>query len=120
MITILTIKIYDCWGVDFMGSFPKFNKFEYILVAVDYVSKWVEAIPTRTNDHKVVLKVLKEHILSWFGTPKAIISDQGGHFCNAPFAHLMEHYNITHKVSTTYHPKPMVKLSWQTEKSRGF
>ena len=102
---ILTIEVFDCWGIDFMGPFTNSNKFEYILVAVDYVSKWVEAIATRTNDHKVVLKFLREHILARFGTPKAIISDQGVHFCNAPFEALMGRYGITHKTSTTYHPQ---------------
>ena len=53
---ILIIKIFDCWGLDFMGSFPPSCGYLYILLAVDYVSEWVEAIPTRTNDHKVVLK----------------------------------------------------------------
>ena len=59
---ILIIEIFDCWGLDFMGPFPPSCGYLYILLAVDYVSKWVEAIPTRTNDHKVVLKFLKEHI----------------------------------------------------------
>ena len=45
-----------------MDPFPSSYGNLYILLAVDYVSKWVEAIPTRTNDHKVVLKFLKEHI----------------------------------------------------------
>ena len=102
---ILVIEVFDCWGIDFMGPFTNSNKFEYILVAVDYVSKWVEAIATRTNDHKVVLKFLRENILSRFGTPKAIISDQGVHFCNAPFESLMQRYGITHTVFTTYHPQ---------------
>ena len=64
---ILIIEIFDCWGLDFMGPFPPSCGYLYILLAVDYVSKWVEAIPTRTNDHKVVLKFLKEHIffLAW-------------------------------------------------------
>ena len=53
---IIVIEVFDCCGIDFMGPFPKSNKFEYILVEVDYVSKWVEAIPTLTNDQKVVLK----------------------------------------------------------------
>ena len=74
-------------------------------MAVDYVSKWVEAIATKTNDHKVVLKFLHSNILSRFGTPKVIISDQGAHFCNAPFAQLMQRYGVTHKVSTAYHPQ---------------
>ena len=73
---ILVIEVFDCRGIDFMGPFPKSNSYEYILVAVDYVSKWVEAIPSRTNDHKVVIKFLKDHILARFSTPKAIISAQ--------------------------------------------
>ena len=101
---ILIIEIFDCWGLDFMGPFPPSCGYLYILLAVDYVSKWVEAIPTRTNDHKVVLKFLKEHIFSRFGVPRAIISDGGLHFCNRPFANLLKKYGVTHKVSTAYHP----------------
>ncbi|MBE2321383.1 transposase family protein, partial [Solirubrobacter sp. CPCC 204708] len=88
-----------------MGPFPSSFGNLYILLAVDYVSKWVEAIPSKTNDHKVVLKFLKEHILSRFGVPKAIISDGGSHFCNRPFEILMKKYGVTHKVSTAYHPQ---------------
>ena len=117
---ILVIEVFDCWGIDFMGPFPKSNSYEYILVADDYVSKWVEAIPSRINDHKVVIKFLKDHILARFGTPKAIISDQGVHFCNSPFSCLMEHYGVTHKVSTTYHCKPMAKLNWLIARSKAF
>ena len=43
---ILVVKIFDIWGIDFMGPFPPSNSFEYILVAVDYVSKWIEAMTT--------------------------------------------------------------------------
>ena len=88
-----------------MGPFPPSCGYLYILLAVDYVSKWVEAIPTRTNDHKVVLKFLKEHIFSLFGVPRAIISDGGLHFCNRPFENLLKKYGVTHKVSTAYHPQ---------------
>ena len=63
---ILIIEIFDCWGIDFMGPFPPSCGYLYILLSVDYVSKWVEAIPTRTNDHKVVLKFIKEHIFFSF------------------------------------------------------
>ncbi|XP_058181255.1 uncharacterized protein LOC131299693 [Rhododendron vialii] len=96
-------EVFDCWGIDFMGPFPVSYGFLYILLAVDYVSKWVEAIATKTNDHKVVLEFLKENILSRFGTPKAIISDQGTHFFSWHFEALMKKYEITHKVSITYH-----------------
>ena len=60
----------------------------------------------RTNDHKVVLKFLKEHILfSRFEMPRAIISDGELHFCNRPFENLLKRYGITHKVSMAYHPQ---------------
>ncbi|RVW63527.1 hypothetical protein CK203_060856 [Vitis vinifera] len=62
-----------CQRLDFMGPFPMSFGHSYILVGVDYVSKWVEAIPCRSNDHKVVLKFLKDNIFARFGVPKAII-----------------------------------------------
>ncbi|XP_063938052.1 uncharacterized protein LOC135147928 [Daucus carota subsp. sativus] len=73
--------------------------------AVDYVSKWVEAIPTRSTDNKVVLRFLKENIFSRFGTPRAIISDQGTHFKNRQFESLLKKYSITHRLATPYHPQ---------------
>ncbi|XP_034218971.1 LOW QUALITY PROTEIN: uncharacterized protein LOC117630344 [Prunus dulcis] len=102
---ILIIDIFDVWGIDFMGPFPTSYGFEYILVAVDYVSKWVEAIATRTNDAKVVIGFLKGNIFTRFGTPRAIISDGGSHFVNQAFAALLKKYGITHKVATPYHPQ---------------
>ena len=102
---ILEIELFDVWGIDFMGPFPNSIENQYILVAVDYVSKWVEAIPSRTNDNKVVIKFLKENIFSRFETPHAIISDNGTHFCNRSFEAHMRKYAITHKLSTPYHPQ---------------
>jgi hypothetical protein len=93
---ILVIEFFDYWGIDFMGPFPPSFGFVYILVAVDYVSKWIEAIPSQNNDHKTMIKFLKENILSWFGIPRAVISDGGTHFCNKPFESLMKKYGITH------------------------
>ena len=102
---ILPIEIFDVWGIDFMGPFPNARGYEYILVAVDYVSKWVKAQACRTNDHKVVLAFLKEHIFARFGVPRAIISDGGSHFCNRHFANLLKKNGVSHKVSTPYHPQ---------------
>ncbi|KAI3463788.1 hypothetical protein Pfo_020451 [Paulownia fortunei] len=102
---ILVIEIFDCWGIDFMGPFPLSFGFLYILVAIDYVSKWIEAIPCRNNDHKIVIKFLKENILSRFGIPRSIISDGGKIFCNKVFGTLMKKYGIIHKVATPYHPQ---------------
>ena len=102
---ILIVDLFYVWGIDFMRPFPMSFGHSYILVGVDYVSKWVEAIPCRTNDHKVVLKFLKENIFSRFGVPKAIISDGGTHFCNKPFEALLAKYGVKHKVATPYHPQ---------------
>ena len=66
--------------------------------------KWIEAVPCKYNDHKTILKFLRENIFSRFGTPQAIISDGGSHFCDKPFEALMIKYGITHKVATPYHP----------------
>nr|GEX35529.1 reverse transcriptase domain-containing protein [Tanacetum cinerariifolium] len=71
-----------------MGPFPNSKGNKYILVAVDYLSKWVEAKALPTNDTSVVVKFLKS-LFSRFGTPKAIISDRGTHFCNDQFAKVM-------------------------------
>ena len=62
---------------DFMGPFPSSSSNLYILLAVDYVSKWVEAIPTCTNDANVVVKFICSHIFTRFGTPRALITDGG-------------------------------------------
>jgi hypothetical protein len=79
---ILIVGIFNVWGIDFMGPFPTSFSYLYILVAVDYVSKWVEAAACKTNDHKVVVQFLKDTIFAHFGTPQAIISDGGKHFYN--------------------------------------
>ena len=77
---ILVVVIFDVWGIDFMGPFSSSFGYSCILVGVDYVSKWVEAMTCKANDHKVVVKFLKENIFSRFGVPRAIISDGGKHF----------------------------------------
>ena len=102
---ILVCEIFDVWGIDFMGPFPMSFGNKYILVAVDYVSKWVEAAALPTNDARVVTKFIKKNVFSRFGTPRAIISDGGTHFCNRQFEALLTKYGVTHKVATPYHPQ---------------
>ncbi|GJT63129.1 reverse transcriptase domain-containing protein [Tanacetum coccineum] len=87
-----------------MGSFPSSRGNKYILVAVDYLSKWVEAKALPTNDARVVCKFLKS-LFARFGAPRAIISDHETHFCNDQFAKVMLKYGVTHRLSTAYHPQ---------------
>ncbi|GJY80964.1 reverse transcriptase domain-containing protein [Tanacetum coccineum] len=80
-----------------MGPFPSSRGNKYILVAVDYLSKWVEAKALPTNDARVVVKFLRS-LFARFGTPRAIISDRGTHFCNDKFAKVMSKYGVTHRL----------------------
>ncbi|CAL2280276.1 unnamed protein product [Prunus armeniaca] len=103
--SILVVELFDVWGIDFMGPFPSSCSNKYILVAVDYVSKWVEAMACPTADAAVVMRFLKGFIFSRFGIPRVIISDGGKHFINRAFDKLMAKYHIHHRVSTPYHPQ---------------
>nr|GEY09219.1 reverse transcriptase domain-containing protein [Tanacetum cinerariifolium] len=89
-------------GIDFMGPFPSSRGNRYILVAVDYLSKWIEAKALPTNDARVVVKFLKS-LFARFETPRAIISDRVTHFFNDKFAKVMSKYGVTHRPATTYH-----------------
>nr|GEY61475.1 reverse transcriptase domain-containing protein [Tanacetum cinerariifolium] len=87
-----------------MGPFPSLRGNTYILVAIDYLSKWVEANALHTNDARVVCKFLKS-LFAGFGTPRAMISDRGTHFCHDQFAKVMLKYGVTHRLATAYHPQ---------------
>ena len=76
---------------------------KYILMAVDYESKWVESISLASNEGKSVTAFLKTNIFFRFGTPRAIISAGGSHFCNKFFKGLLEKYGVRHNVATPYH-----------------
>ncbi|KAM6551041.1 hypothetical protein CsatB_000849 [Cannabis sativa] len=98
-------ELFDVWGIDFMGPFPSSFSNLYILLAVDYVSKWVEAAATPANDGKTVLRFLQKNIFTRFGTPRAIISDEGSHFCNKQFEALLSKYGVRHRTALPYHPQ---------------
>ncbi|CAM8969262.1 unnamed protein product [Rhodiola kirilowii] len=104
-VPILVNDVFDIWGLDFMGPFPVSCGYTYILVAVDYVSKWVEAKATRCDDAKTVIEFLRTNLFCRYGVPKAIISDQGTHFCNRMMAATLKRYHVHHRTSTAYHPQ---------------
>nr|GEV11184.1 reverse transcriptase domain-containing protein [Tanacetum cinerariifolium] len=106
---IQVCKIFDVWGIDFMGPFPSSRGNKYILIAVDYLSKWVEAKALPTNDARVVVKFLKS-FFALFGTPRGIISDRGTHFCNEQFAKVMLKYRVIHCFSIAYYPQTSGKV----------
>nr|GEX02313.1 reverse transcriptase domain-containing protein [Tanacetum cinerariifolium] len=110
--SIQVCEIFNIWGIDFMGPFTSSRGNKYIFVAVDYLSKWVEAKALPTNDARVVVKFLKS-LFFRFGTPRAIISDRGTHFCNDRFTRVMIKYGVTQRLATAYHPQTsgQVKVS---------
>jgi len=71
----LQVEILDVWGIDSMGPFQKTHDSEYILIAIDYVPKWVEALPCRAADAKHSRRMFHEVIFPRFGTPRRVISD---------------------------------------------
>ena len=101
---ILEVELFDIWEMDFMGLFPSSFNHKYILLVVDYVSKWVEAIPTRTNNARVVAKFLCSHIFTRFGTQRALIIDGGTHFFNKVVNNVLGKYGVRHRTSLAYHP----------------
>ncbi|GAU46577.1 hypothetical protein TSUD_402660 [Trifolium subterraneum] len=95
---MLEVEPFDCWGIDFMGPFPSSKSNLHILVCVDYVTKWVEAIACKANDAHTVVKFLKNNIFTRFGVPRVLISDGGKHFCNKYLENLLAKYNVKHKI----------------------
>ncbi|GKC69103.1 reverse transcriptase domain-containing protein [Tanacetum coccineum] len=89
------MHIFDVWGIDFMGPFPSSNGNKYILVAIDYVSKWVEAQAFRTNDARNVVNFLRR-LFARFGIPKAFISDRDTHLCNYHMEKAMKRHVVVH------------------------
>nr|GEV47481.1 reverse transcriptase domain-containing protein [Tanacetum cinerariifolium] len=95
--------------INFMGPFSSSRGNKYILVAVDYLSKWVEAKALPTNEARVVCKFLKS-LFARFGTPRAIISDCNMHFYNDQFVKVMHKYGVTYHLATAYHPQTSAQV----------
>jgi hypothetical protein len=105
LINNLQIELFDVWGIDYMGPFPKSKNCEYILVVVDYVSKWVEVMPCKKADSRHSRKMFEEIIFPRFGVPRMVISDGGTHFIDKRFHLYLKSHGIHHNVATPYHPQ---------------
>lgn len=99
------VELFDVWEIDFMGPYQPSCGQVYILLVVDYVSKCIEAVATPTNDAKAVLKFLQKNIFTRFGTPRALVSNEGTHFCNKLMTNLLARYGVRHKRTIAYHPQ---------------
>ncbi|KAL3692331.1 hypothetical protein R1sor_005982 [Riccia sorocarpa] len=105
---VMASQPFQRWAIDFMGPIsPKasYSQHEYILVAVDYVIKWAEVQSTRKNNADTVIRFLEDCIITRYGLPMAITSDNGTHFVNIAMKHVLSSYGITHNLITPYHPQ---------------
>ena len=95
-------------GHRFIGPFPipaKRIGARYIITAVEYVTKWAEAEPVDTCSSEIAANFIYENIITRFGCPITLISNQGTHFINRTIKTLTDQFQIDHRRSTTYHPQ---------------
>ncbi len=96
------------WGFDFVGPIKltrRYTRNKYIIIAIDYVTKWVEARALKTNTTMVTINFLYECILAKFRCLLIIVTDQGIHFINDAIKYLTYHFLMKHVSSTTYYPQ---------------
>ena len=94
------------WGLDFIGEIhPSSAQHKWILTATDYFTKWIEAIPSRTATDSVIIKFLEANILSRFGFPTKIITDNADAFKSKNMVDFYHKYHISLRNSTAYYPQ---------------
>jgi hypothetical protein len=101
----LQIDLFDVLGIDFIGPLKNSHGYEHILVMVEYVSKWVEAMPCHKASTEKFIATIKSMIFPRFGTPRILISDGGTHFTRNNLKRCLSKLGIEQRVSMAYHPQ---------------
>ena len=107
---ILVVQIFYAWAIDFIGPFTCSFGNLYILLATDYVSKWVEAIACPKNEANTVIGFIQRNILNRYEASRTIINDEGNQFANKLFAKLLSRYGVRHAMGLSYHPQSNGKV----------
>ena len=97
-------------GLRLYGTVSFLLWYTHILVVVDYVTKWVEAIPTSSADHNTSIKMLKEVIFPRFGVSRYLMTDGGSHFIHCVFHKMLAKYDVNHRIASPYHPQSSGKV----------
>jgi hypothetical protein len=97
---------FQQWGLDFIGEIhpASSGQHRWILTTIDFFTKWIEAIPTRSASHKVIIGFL-EDLITRFGCPNKIVTDNAVAFRSEPLAKLFEQFRIKLIHSTPYYPQ---------------
>ena len=103
---IIVVDPFAKWGIEFITCNPHSARgYAYIILAVDYFTKWAEAVPTFSADGKTAATFVFNHIIARFGVPQAIITDHGSHFRNIMMTKLIDQLGLRHDSSTLYYPQ---------------
>ena len=101
---IIVVGPFSKWGIDYITCNPhSVGRHAYIILAVDYFTKWAEAMPTFSADNKTAATLIFNHIIAIFGVPQAIITDHGSHFQNIMMTKLTDQFGLRHDSSTPYY-----------------
>ena len=102
---IIDVSPFAKWGIDFITCNPDSTKGHgYIILVVDYFTKWAEAMPTFMVDGKTVATFVFNHLISCFGVPQAIITNHASHFRNIMMTKLYNQLDLCHDNLTLYYP----------------
>ena len=103
---IVVLSPFQQWGLDFIGKFKdnSSNGFCWIITTMDYFTKWVEAIPTKTATKKVVMYFIEDKIITRFGIPLKITTDNAKAFSSIEMTSFCFKYGITLSHSSYYYP----------------
>ena len=102
----VTFEPFDKWGMDFIGSInPPSKKKQYIIVCIDYLTKWAATKAIKVATEENVAEFLRENIFYKFGYSRELVTDQGSQFTSNMIEELLIHHKIKHMISTPYHPQ---------------
>ena len=101
---VVVIIPFSKWGIDYMHCNPTSSRWHgYIIVAIDYFTKWAEVMPTYAEDGKTATLFLFNHVIARFGVPQSIVTDHGLHFRNQMMDKLSAKLGFRHENSTPYY-----------------